>query len=296
MIKQHLKYLIWKFLWHILPQSFLYKLSHYKSHLLHGNHRYWANLKNPQTFNEKIIWLKRNHRFDLGPVIADKVAVRNYVKGKVGEEILIPQIDVYNSADELNFNELPKQCVLKPNHGSGWVIIKKGNEPIKELELYRKKLQQWLNWNAYYMLGEWQYKNISRKIVCEPYVQEIDNLVDYKFFCFKGNPRFIQIDTGRHSNHKRLFKNMYWETMSLSLQYPLSDENVPKPENLKEMIMISRKLSRPFIFSRVDLYNVSGKIYFGEITLHLEAGNGVFGSYEQDLKLGKLLDLSTLQN
>jgi hypothetical protein len=254
-----------------------------------------VNLKNPQTFDENIIWLKRYHRFDLGPVIADKVAVREYVKEKIGEEILIPQIAIYNSAEEIDFNSLPEQCVLKPNHGSGWVIIIKGDETKQELTQYRKQLRQWMSWNAYYLFGEWQYKNIERKIICEPYVQEIDDLMDYKFFCFNASPEIIQIDTDRHTNHKRLFKDLNWSDADISLQYPSEKKDVSKPEKLKEMVEIARKLSEPFIFSRIDLYNASGKIYFGEITLHPEAGNGVFGSYEEDLRLGEMLDLSPVK-
>lgn len=291
-----IRYYIWTILYSCLPHTFLYKLSHYKSHLLRASHSYWANIKNPQTFNEKIIWLKRYYRFDLGPVIADKVKVRDYVKQKIGEEVLIPQIAVYDSADEIDFDALPEQCVLKPNHGSGWIIIKRGDETERELEKYKKKLRRWLKWNAYYLFGEWQYKNIERKIICEPYVQEMKNLMDYKFFCFNGSPKIIQIDTDRHTNHKRKFKNINWEDVEISLQYPLDRKDVPKPDNLNKMIRIARELSQPFIFSRVDLYNASGKIYFGEITLHPEAGNGVFGSYEQDVKLGKMLDLSPVQS
>jgi hypothetical protein len=278
-----------------VPQTFLYKLRHYKSHLFRGNHSYWANLEKPQTFNEKILWLKRYHRFDLGPVIADKVTVQDYVKTKIGEEILIPQVAVYSSADEIDFNSLPEQCVLKPNHGSGWVIIIKGDETKQELEEYRKQLRQWMSWNAYYLFGEWQYKNIERKIICEPFIHDLQNVIDYRFYCFNGQPELIQLDLDRYTKHKRAFKDLYWNDIDIELKFPKASRKIPKPLNLKRMIEISSILCQRFIFARVDLFNVNGKIYFGEITLHPAAGNGTFGTYNQDLQLGRMLDLSPVK-
>ena len=289
-----LKQLLYKTVLFPFPDRLRYLVSHYRMHKRFGGHHYVMDLKNPQTFNEKISWLKLNHRFKTGTIIADKYLVRDYVSKKVGDEYLIPLIDHFDSVDKIDYTKLPNQFVLKPNHGSGWVIICTDKEHIDKAK-YNKKLKKWMGLNFYYLSGEWQYKSIVKKIVCEKLIQELKNIVDYKFYCFNGEPKFIQVDLDRHKRHTRSFYDMSWERMNLSLLYPKSEKEIPKPIALGEMFEVAKTLSSDFTFCRIDLYDVNGKVYFGEITLHPEAGNGPFGSYEQDLSVGNLLDISHLK-
>lgn len=286
-IKYYLRYIIIN----ILPQKLFFKLSHFKLHNQYGNHTYWVNLKNPKTFNEKIIWLKSNFRSTLGTRIADKILVKDYVSKKIGKDFLIPSLAVYTSLNEINPNDLPDKCVIKPNHSSGWIFFFDKNKDLQNWSQIHKKLKTWLSVNSFYHLNEWQYKNIYRKILVEPYIDNLENVIDYKFYCFNGEPKYIQIDLDRHKTHKRAFVDLNWNLTDIALKYPKTTNIPMKPKNLERMIEIARILSADFVFSRIDLYNVKGKILFGEITLHPEAGNGPFENYDQDLLFGNHLKL-----
>lgn len=264
-------------------------------HKRFGKHVYKIDLNDPKTFNEKITWLKLNYRFGKGNIIADKYLVREYIKKKIGADYLIPLINVYDSADEINFDNLPDQFVLKPNHGSGWVIICEDKESA-DIEAYRKKLNYWMSLDFEILSGEWQYSGIKKRILCEELIQELKNVVDYKFYCFNGRPRCVQVDFDRHTKHTRSFYDIGWNKMDLSLLYPPGEKEMQKPTGLDEMVEVAITLSKGFPFCRVDLYDVNGKIYFGEITLHPEAGVGPFGSYEQDLIMGNMLNIEDLMS
>ena len=294
-MNKFIKQFLYKSILYPIPDKLRYIFSHYRMHKRFGSHQYLMNLKDPKTFNEKITWLKLYHRFQAGPVIADKYLVRDYVGKRIGEEHLIPLISTFNSVGKIDYSKLPSQFVLKPNHGSGWVIICPDKNNMNK-EVYNRKLKNWMNLNFYYLSGEWQYKSISKKILCEELIQELKNIVDYKFYCFNGAPKFVQVDFDRHTRHTRSFYDLSWKKMNLSLLYPESEKDVQEPRALNGMIEIAKILSKDFTFCRVDLYDVRGKVYFGEITLHPEAGNGPFGSYEQDLSVGKLLDISHLKS
>lgn len=275
----------------MIPATLLYKISHYKMHILYGGHRYWANIRNPHTFNEKILWLNNYYRSEYGPIVADKMLVKDYVSSIIGNDYIIPTLMVYSHPSEIDPAYLPERCVIKPNHSSGWIIFYDKQRDIANWDYIYKRLINWYNINAYYYLGEWQYRNIQPRIICEPYIGEFEKVIDYKFFCFNGEPRIIQIDIDRHTNHTRVFVDLDWNDLDITLKYPKSNFIPDKPLELECMIDISRKLSREFIFSRIDLYNINGAVRFGEITLHPEAGNGPFGSYQQDLQLGEMLKL-----
>ena len=289
------KQFLYKTLLQPIPAKIRYTMAHYRMHKRFGKHTYRLNLDNPATFNEKITWLKLNHRFKDGPVIADKYLVREYVKEKIGDKYLIPLISVFNNTQEIDYSSLPKQFVLKPNHGSGWVIICMDRNKVDTSE-FNKQLDRWLKLDFSYLAGEWQYKAIEKKIICERLIQELTEVVDYKFYCFNGKPKLVQVDVDRHTNHARSFYDLNWKKLDVGLLYPSGKKELRKPKNFQGMVQIAKKLSRDFTFCRVDLYNVDGRIYFGEITLHPEAGNGPFESYEQDLEMGKLLDITHLQD
>ena len=254
----------------ILPDKWFFQLSYFIDHLRFGYKYRPLNLIFPKTFSEKISYLKLHYRHDLGSLVADKVAVREYIKKKIGEEYLIPLLAVYDNASQIIFGDLPQSFVLKTNHGSGWNIVCKNKDLLNKKDAINN-LNRWLSWNAYYLSREWQYKNIKPMILCEQMLEYEIN--DYKIFCFNGKPEYIQVDLNRFSGHKRIFYNTNWHRQDFSLLYPISSINLGKPEKLDEMLNIARKLSIGFIFSRIDLYLHDNKIYFGEITLHPEGGN-----------------------
>lgn len=251
------------------------------------------NWENPQSFNEKLQWLKLYYHNPLLTQCADKVAVRDYIAQRIGEEYLVPSLGVYSSPDEIDFDALPNRFVLKVNWGSGQNIICKDKSTL-DIEETKKKLQQWMEpeSNLYFAHLEWVYKNIQPKIICEQYIEQFDkNLLDYKFICFNGQPYFVWIDTDRFIEHKRIFYDLNWNRQPFGLQYPIDNRTYPKPDNLDLMVRFAQKLSEGFPHARVDFYNLNGKIYFGEMTFYSGAGYELFAPPEWDLKFGQMLQL-----
>lgn len=254
---------------------------------------YTPNLDNPKTFNEKLQWLKLNNENPLITKCADKYLVREYIKEKIGEEYLIPLLGVYNTPDEIDFDKLPNQFVMKVNWGSGQNIIVK-DKSILDIKDANKKLTEWIkkNSNHYYFSFEWSYKNIKPKIIIEKYIEEMSgSLLDYKFFCFNGIPTYVQIDVDRFTNHKRCFYDMNFIKQNFTTYYPLYTGNIDKPENFEAMIEFSKILSKNFPFARIDFYNLNGNIKFGEITFYHGNGMEPFTPAEWDYKLGDMLKL-----
>lgn len=249
---------------------------------------YRFNISNPSTFNEKLNFLKINRQSPLAMTVADKVAVRTYVKEKVGEEILIPLFGVYTQVKDVNFESLPQQFALKVNHGSGWNIICTDKSELNENDI-KKDLRKWMSRNAWYLSRERQYKEIKSKIICEELLGE--NILDYKFFCANGEPFAIQVDTDRFGNHQRAIYDCEWQLLSLGINYACPEKKIPEPKHLDLMLRISESLAGDFEFCRIDLYEVDFKIYFGEITLCPGGGFEPFHSYQQDLEFGKHLDI-----
>jgi hypothetical protein len=258
----------------------------------YGGKFHWPNLKTPKSFNEKILWLKLNYRTELGTQVADKFAVREWVSKKIGMDYLIPLIDVYPSPLNIDFDKLPEKFVLKPNHGSGMVILCNDKNKLDTNDSI-KKLLSWEKMNYYYYGREWQYKGIKPLVVCEQMLESNEPLADYKFFCFNGEPKYVQVDFDRFTRHTRCFYNMEWIKQPFALLYPYAEKNLEKPSTFEEMKKIAKVLSQDFLFTRVDLYNLGDKIFFGEITLHPEGGNGPFQPAEHDQFLGKELELSS---
>lgn len=252
-----------------------------------------VNLDSPEKFNDKIQWLKLNWYDPLGTICADKYNVRNYVKEKIGKEYLNRLIEVYDSVKEIDINKLPKSFVLKATHGSGYNIVCKNKELMNWNQEFRK-MRRWMRTNYHWRNREWVYKDIKPRIICEQYLSDIDGNppMDYKFFCFDGKPKMIQVDFNRFSNLKRNFYDIEWNFLDVEIEYS-SDKSIglEKPENLEEMLDLSKKLSEGFPHVRVDFYNVDGKIIFGELTFFNEAGFGKFYPPEFEIELGKCLNL-----
>lgn len=258
---------------------------------------YKLNLDNPQTLNEKLQWFKVHVRDPRITICADKYAVRNYVTEKIGEQYLVPLYGVYDSIKEIDIAQLPEQFVLKPNHESGRVIICRDKKLIDWVKT-ADTLDTWLHENYYYEWGEWGYKNIEPKIICQKLLTA--NIVDYKFFCFNGRPEMANIIGNRQKDgtYDEIFTDLDFGLIAVGEHHENENfqEILKKPEQWKEMAQIAHMLSEDFPFVRVDLYDVDGSIYFGELTF--TPANGMDPSLPDgwDLKLGRLFDINSFES
>ncbi len=226
------------------------------------------NLTNPQTSNDKIQWLKLYDATSLKTRLADKYLVRDWVKEKIGEEYLIPLLGVWDSFDEIDFDELPDRFVLKANHGSGWNIIVKDKSQFDREEA-KKKFDVWMKTNYAFMYGlELQYLNIPPKIIAEQYMENLDQLYDYKVWCADGEPKFLWVDIDRYTEHKRIAYSMNWERLPLQIieSVPVDPRDHPKPECFQTMVWAAETMCKEFAQVRIDFYIVDNKLYFGEMT------------------------------
>jgi len=258
---------------------------------------YKLDLNKVETFNEKIQWLKLFDRNNKYTDLTDKYLVRKYVKERIGEQYLIPLLGVWNYVNEINFSKLPNQFVLKCNHDSGSVIICKNKQEF-DTQKATKKLKKNLNTQYFWKSREYNYKNIKRKVIAEKYMIDIDGkeINDYKFFCFNGDPKFIQVDFARHTKHIRNYYNI--DGTFIPVEYGCqSDRNLMLPKDIKldEMINIAKKLSKDFIMVRVDLYQIENKIYFGELTFHHGGGFMKVNPFEYDKKWGSYIDIKNVK-
>lgn len=250
-------------------------------------------IENPKSFNEKIQWYKLYYRDSLMTQCADKWAVRKYVTKIIGEKYLIPILGVYNSVDDINFDELPNQFVLKVNHGSSQNIICKDKSKLN-IENAKSQLSIWMKpeSNLYNISYEWCYKNIKPKIICESLINISNNdLLDYKFFCFNGKVKIILVCSERSQELKTNFFDTNWNELPFTRFHLKNKKIISKPNRLKEMISISQKLSDKFPFVRIDLYEINKKIYFGEMTFYPGNGTEPFTPVEWDYKIGNFLRL-----
>lgn len=221
------------------------------------------NIRNPITINEKLIWLNFNSKNPLKSLCADKYRVREYIKKLNLSNNLNQLYGVYNNANEIDFEKLPNQFVLKCNHGAGYniICIDKSKFDIKN---ETKKLNKWLKKDYSLRYAEMHYKKMKSKIICEKYLG--DNIDDYKVYCFHGEPKYIMLCKNRRKSQiKYYFYTFEWEYLN-DLIEQLEDPHIKKPENIKEIYEFSKKLSKDFVFVRVDMYIVEGKIIFGELT------------------------------
>lgn len=250
------------------------------------------NLRNPQTFNEKIQWLKLYDRNPRYTQLVDKVAVREYVKQSIGEDYLIPIYGVYDSFDEINFDELPNEFVLKPNHTSGNVFICRDKTSINYTDL-RKTVNLWMERDYFSIHREWPYKNILPKIVCEKYMVDESRigLIDYKFFCFDGVPKAMFIATNRGIDTRFDFYDLEFNHLPFMQHYKNSEKILNKPVGFEEMIKLSKILSRDIPHVRVDFYDIQGKVYFGELTFSHFSGFEKFEPEEYDYLFGSWIKL-----
>lgn len=257
---------------------------------------YDLDLKNPQTLNEKINWLKLYNRKDLQTLVADKYKVRDYVKEKIGEKYLIPLLFHTKNVDDISSENLPdSNFIIKTNHDSSGGLIVRDKSQIDWVDA-RKRFKYLLKENHYYSTTEWQYKNIEPRLVVEKLLTNEDGSIpeDYKFHCFNGKLAFIMIDFDRYGDLRT--RNLYdpnWNLIPCNWGRPYGKE-LKKPENLYEMIQIAEKLAKDFTYVRVDFYLVKSKVYFGELTFYHASGFQQFFQHKCDEKFGRMLDLTDL--
>lgn len=253
------------------------------------------DLKNPETFNEKLQWLKLYNRNPLYTQLVDKYEVRKYIAKTIGEEYLIPLLGVYDNFDEIDFDVLPSKFVLKPNHTSGNVYICKDKSQINYIQL-KKEVNMWLKRRYYWIHREWPYKNVKPRIICEKYMVDESGteLKDYKFMCFNGEVKCIFVCLNRNSVNG-LNINIYdpsWNLMPFGRPNHLnSNTTILKPKNFYKMVQFAEKLSRDIPFVRVDFYETNGRLYFGELTFYPGAGFEEFNPESYDYLLGSWIRL-----
>lgn len=255
---------------------------------------YKLNLKDPKTFSEKLQWLKLNNRRSEMVKMVDKVDAKEYVANIIGEKYIIPTLGIYNSVDEIDFNALPNQFVLKCTHDSGGVVICKDKSKL-DIEAAKEKLRRGLKVNYYYRNREWPYKNVKPRIIVEKYLG--DNLQDYRIYCFNGNPKLIYSYTNISKTDGSKPEPSYCDIMDTNWNQMPFRQNSPvrgcvsKPRYFSEMLQIAKKVSQGFPFLRVDFYEC-GDILVGELTFYPGSGMSQFRPIEWDYKLGSWLELS----
>jgi TupA-like ATPgrasp len=259
--------------------------------LLFGRKPDW---RNPKTFNDKLQWLKLYHRDPRLTQLVDKIAVRKYVEARVGPDLLNDLYGVWDNADAIDLSRLPDRFILKATHGSTWNILCQDKSKL-DWDPIKLQLKEWLNSNYYFVCRERCYKHIRPRIVSERLLDDNswDSPPDYRFFCFSGQPKIIQVDVTRCSSRQKKFYDLEWRQLPFTFgeKYPIYPGQIAPPENLEQLLLVARKLSEPFVFCRVDLYSVNGKAVFGELTFYPCGGFGKFVPESFNRVLGDYLQL-----
>lgn len=253
------------------------------------------NLDSPKSFNEKLQWLKLYARNPEYTVMVDKLAVKKYVEVRIGAEYIIPTLGVWDKFEDIDFDALPEQFVLKCTHDSGGLVICKDKSKL-DINKANKRISGSMRRDFYMRSREWPYKNVTRKIIAEQYMKDekSDDLRDYKFYCFNGKPEFLYLSEALadHSKARISFVSMDWEKMPFKRNDYANFEVLPeRPVNFDLMIELCNKLSANIPFLRVDLYEINGKVYFGELTFFPGSGFTPLVPEEWDYKIGEWLEL-----
>lgn len=254
------------------------------------------NLKSPTTFNEKLQWLKLNDKNPEYTTMVDKYEVKKYVADRIGEQYIIPTYGVWNKFEDIDFDNLPEQFVLKCTHDSGGLAICRDKSKF-DIDAAKKKIIKSLQNNYFYNGREWPYKNVSARIIAEKYMtdnEKSEGFTDYKFFCFYGKVDCVMVCLDRYTGDTKFyFFDNEWKLKRLNKRGKAApaDFTVPKPKCMDQMFEIAAKLSQGIPFVRVDLYQSCGKIYFGELTFYPDSGFDANILPEADEYWGKLLIL-----
>ena len=254
------------------------------------------DLESPKTFNEKLQWLKINDRKPIYTTMVDKYEVKKYIAERLGEEHVIPTLGVWNDFDEIDFELLPNQFVLKCTHDSGGLGIVRDKSDFDKDEA-RIKIRKSLNTNFYLYGREWPYKNVKPRVIAEAYMEDASgkSLRDYKFYCFGGVPKFLYISEGLedHTTARISFVTCDWQFAPYERSdYAPFEKLPPKPKNFDKMLEFASQLSQNIDFLRVDMYEINGKIYFSELTFSPCSGFMPFKNSEYDREIGEMLHLT----
>lgn len=265
--------------------------------LWNSNLNYDLNLEAPTTFNEKLNWLKINWFDPRAFDCADKNLARKYVEDHGLKDILIRQIAVYDSADMIDFDALPNQFVLKPSHDSGHTILC-GDKSKLNYKRTVDRLNNFLTVDYEFMSGEWVYATKHKTIVCEEFMTDnvSNEILDYKLFCFNGNPEVIFFVSDRTNHGKSDFYNLNWVKQNYRWAYEPSGKTFPRPYALEAMIEYAKVLAKGFPFVRVDFYEINKKVYFGEMTFFHGGGLGWFDPKSKDDDFGNLIDIGKVKS
>ena len=251
-------------------------------------------LKNPQTYSEKLQWLKLHEGDPIYTRMVDKAEAKTYVTEIIGEEYIIPTYGVWNHFDEIDFDKLPDQFVLKTTHDSGGVIICKDKKTLDK-NAAKVKLEKSLKNDYYYTSKEWPYKNVGPLIIAEMYIEdESGELCDYKLFCFDGKMKALFIATDRFTSGEETKFDFFDENFNhlpFTNGHPNATKPIKKPESFQQMKDLAEKLSQKIPHVRVDFYCTNGKIYFGELTFFHWGGFKRFEPEEWDFKFGEWFKL-----
>lgn len=258
-----------------------------------------VNLSTPHTFSEKIQWLKLHDCKPLYTVLVDKYAVKQYVADKIGKLHIIPTLGVWKKFEDIDFDKLPNQFVLKCTHDSGGLVVCKDKSELN-LAAAQKKIGKSLKRNFFYIGREKPYQNVPPQIIAEKYMEdESGELKDYKFYCFNGTPLYCQVIRNRSTKETIDFYDMEWNHMPFVGLNPAVGNGlnpVEKPKCLDAIVEACKKLSNGIPFVRVDFYVIANQFYFGEMTFYPASGFGIFSPDEWNYKLGELIKLPLKKN
>lgn len=254
----------------------------------------FPDLNHPKSFNEKLQWLKLNDRKPEYTEMVDKYLAKKYVEKRIGEKYIIPTLGVWDEFDQIEFEKLPDQFVLKTTHDSGGVVICKDKANFDKAAA-KRKLEKSLKRNYYWAEREWPYKNVKPRIIAENYLSFLNgpDLVEYKVFCFNGKPALFLICKGEGHTDERTndFYDLEFNHIPVTVTCPNAKEKCQKPDEYEELLELSRKLAKNTYQLRVDLYVINHKIYFGELTLFHDSGCCKFNPPEWDKRFGDMLKL-----
>lgn len=276
-----------KYAMRFIPDSIyiqIYYFAHFKK---------FCDLKTPSTYNEKLNWLKLHDHNPVYPTLVDKYEAKEYVARIIGNEYIIPTLGVWDTFDDIDFEKLPNQFVLKCTHDSEGLVIVKDKKKLDK-NAAKEKIEAALKQNFYYIGREWPYKDVKPRIIAEQYMEDhVDGeLRDYKFFCFDGEPKAMFIASDRASDHVKFdYYDLKFNHLDIKQKYPHAKEALRKPVTFEKMIEFSKILSKGFPHVRVDFYEVDGHLYFGELTFYHFSGFMPFEPDRWDKVFGDWLKL-----
>ncbi len=291
---RNLYYGLCKYCFSLLPDILYHNLLGYIMHKRFGVKYHWMNIRKPKTFSEKLQWAKSHGNIPLKNKLADKYDVRIYIEKTIGAQYLVKLIQLNHNGDlaidnveSIDFDLLPSQFVLKMTKGSGFNIICHDKSHLN-VENTKATLRKWLKINNYYLSRQKEYIG-GNKLICEEMLEY--NITDYKFFCFDGEPKYVELYIDRLGNHKKVFYDMDWNKALFITGGDSMEYSAPKPAKFDEMVKVAKTLSKGFNFVRIDLYEHDNRVFFGEMTFAPAGGYTPITPHEWDYRLGGMIQI-----